>query len=269
MAKTLLAGLLMTPVSEISSYVLVCDKRDFEFLLANSLCDDHSPETNGLYLIPVVTKAEELEAVLNAVPQRRVRRYLDRFYLWGYDNAPDVWQRMVDKFFELIAYKYETFIDVERNRENIGNLLLMCHRLGRPTQQAEVIDYGCGTGLSLTVADGAKSKIVGVDRSKTMRQIARSKGMTVWSFHTLELKPHNSLAGAFASYVLHLSPSLDGIGLLWDRIRQGGVLVANFHKNHGVERVTEYLQPKGCLIQKIESPTGAERHGVYIAYVKS
>lgn len=269
MAKTLLAGLSTMPVSEFSTCILVCDRADFEFFVSNSLCDDRPSEANGLYLIPVATGIEELEAILNAVPQRHVRRYLDRFYLWGHDNSPDAWQRMVDKFFELIAYKYEIFIDVERNRENIRNLLRFFHQLSYRTQREEIIDYGCGTGLSLTVADGVKSKLIGVDRSPAMRHIARSKGMTVWSFRTLESKPHNSLAGAFASYVLHLSPSLDGIGLLWDRIEKGGVLVANFHKNQGVEWVTEYLRRKRCLFENIEPPIGSERHGVYIAYVKS
>ncbi|UVT22064.1 MAG: methyltransferase domain-containing protein [Nitrospira sp.] len=177
-------------------------------------------------------------------------------------------QKLLDEFFSFIARDYESLIDRDRNIDNIRNLLDFAKQYVPLLAQATIIDYGCGTGLSHLVAEELHLNIIGLDRCPSMRAIAFHRGMKVWNPGDLARQPNNSLDVSLASYVFHLLPDTKGLELLWERIRPGGVLVANFHKDAGKHLVRHCLEEKGCMAVKLLAPYGSERHGPYFAFVK-
>jgi len=225
-------------------------------------------QVNGLSVFDIGQDTHKLDLTLGKIPKLKARRYLDKFYLWTSVNNLKRRQEVLDKFFAFIAYQYESLIDVQRNLDNIQILLGFLNRLLAPIEGSTIVDYGCGTGLSVASASELKIELVGVDRCPTMRRIASDRGMTIWGPGELARQPKNSLDGAFASYVFHLLPHAGGLRLLWARLRSGGVLVANFHKDQGIDLVDACVSEEHGLIRLLESPFGSERHGRYVAYIK-
>jgi SAM-dependent methyltransferase len=248
--------------------LLVCHDTDAQLLLSTYLRDRRVFQLNGLRVFDIGEDVHRLGYALAAIPGLKARRYLDRFHLWTPDNNPRRRQEVLDRFFAFIADQYESLIDVERNLDNIRILLGFLNRLMGPIEAATIVDYGCGTGLSRSPASEFKVELVGVDRCPTMRRIASDRGMTTWGPGVLARQPKNSIDGALASYVFHLLPHSDGLRLLWARLKPGGMLVANFHKNQGMELVEACVREGQGLIHRLESPAGSERHGSYVAYLK-
>jgi SAM-dependent methyltransferase len=105
--------------------------------------------------------------------------------------------------FDACASAYDLLIDAERNIRNISRLLNVIEA-GSPSRDAvlRVLDFGCGTGLSLqAVARQARPwrfRLVGLDASPHMRAIAGSRGLEVVMGDEVQ-----AYDGVFASYVLH------------------------------------------------------------------
>jgi SAM-dependent methyltransferase len=195
-------------------------------------------------------------------------RYLDRFYLLAPVDDMIRRQDLLIRFFGLIAYEYESLIDVGRNEENIRMLVGMLSGAIGGLKGALVLDFGCGTGLSHGVFRSEGIRLVGYDPCPTMREIARARGMTVWSPRDLARQPRDSIQGSFASYLFHLVPHMGGLRLVWSRLRRGGVLTANFHKGQGRAAVEATVIELGGRVESVsEGPTC--RHGQYVMYAKA
>lgn len=177
-------------------------------------------------------------------------------------------QSLLDRFFELIGEEYDSLIDIRRNLANIQNLLELLRRLSEPIEGLTIIDYGCGTGLSLQVASRYRVSVIGVERCPMMRAMSIARGMIVWSESDLARQPSNSLSAVFASYVFHLQPHRRGLRLLWSRLKPHGALLANFHKGAGIATTNSCLTEEGCRILNLDAPDGSSLHGPYVAYVK-
>lgn len=261
----------MTQVGSLGTLVFVCLHRDIALL--GSLPQEYQLvlSTDGLCLCDISSPKQlvKLRERVNKSSRFTLRRYLDRFYLLVSDDAVEKRQEILDKFFNLIGDEYESLIDVPRNVENIRNLLGFVSQFAGYMRGATILDYGCGTGLSLGPTSDFNINLVGVDRCPIMCRIARNRGMTVWSFEELAQKSFDQISGAFASYVFHLLPQTDGLCLLWAHLRKGGIFVANFHKNQGIETVNNCVSDLGGDVKLLKSPLGSERHGAYIAYIKS
>jgi len=160
-------------------------------------------------------------------------------------------------------------VDTGRNIENIRTLIGLLDSLVGPIRGSEIIDYGAGTGLALEAAGELSLRLIGVEPSLIMGQRAAARGMKVWTPGDLARQPQDSLPSAIASYVLHLLPHTHGLRLLWSRLRPRSALVANFHKSEGIDQITDCLRGEHCKIVRLKSPDGSERHGPYIAYVKT
>ena len=259
----------MTRVSSLGKYLLICDEPDAVLLGSTALGQIPVLRKQGLCIFSVEPNAVRLQQALDAVKHEEAPRYLfDKFHLWISRNDRGRWQKLLDKFFGLIADEYEALIDIPRNIENISNLLGFLSSLVGPLSHALVVDYGCGTGLSIRPGRETSVTLIGVDRCPRMRAIATSRGMLTWSPGDLARQLSGSVHAAFASYVLHLLPETHGLRLLWARLKPGGVLVANFHKGQGIELVADCLSEQHALIRRLDSPAGAQRHGPYFAYVK-
>lgn len=246
----------------------MCHRIDAELLQSTYLRDKRLLQFKGVCLFDIGAEIQEMDETLIMMPNLKAHRYLDKFYLWTPENDSRRRQDVLDRFFELIANEYESLIDVQRNIENIRNLFEFLCELIDPIEGSIIVDYGCGTGLSIEPASGLDIELIGVDRCPTIRQIAASRGMKVWSPGELARQLNSPVHGAFASYVFHLLPHTYGLRLLWKRLKPGGVLVANFHKNQGIELVDSCLEERGGTIRQLHSPSGSERHGPYVAYLK-
>jgi ubiquinone/menaquinone biosynthesis C-methylase UbiE len=198
----------------------------------------------------------------------RVRRYLDRFYLSIPENDEPLRDILLQDFFEIIANEYESLIDCERNIENINILFHFIEEMSGPLEGSEVWDYGCGTGLSLEPAAKLGVKLTGIDRCEGMMKVGLERGMKVLSVEQLSNGYENSISKAFASYVFHFYPSERDLGILWKCFRPGGILVANFHKNRGVDEINEAMRKLRSSIIQLNGPANSERHGGYFAYIK-
>lgn len=255
-------------VSSLGQNFIVCHGRDVELLLSANLQGKQVYSSERLCIFAVELNFHKVKKALRSIAIFNLRRYLDKFCIWTPIDDLKKRQEVLDGFFQLIASEYESLVDIRRNTDNIKNLLTILNQLLNPLHDSLIVDYGCGTGLSIIPASSFNIRLVGVDRCPKMRQIAASKGMKVWSVGQLARNSKSSIDGAFASYVFHLLPDTHGLRLLWSRLRPGGVLVANFHKNQGIDLVNSCIKElQGSILHGHLLPD-VERHGSYGAYRK-
>ena len=168
-------------------------------------------------------------------------RYMDRFYFCIASECDSERRLVVAQLFSGIAGEYENCVDVSRNRENAKNLLDVIG--ARTVGRGSVLDFGCGIGLAKIVGDRLGVELVGYEPSWEMRTRAIRLGMTVWGRRELEL---GELRAAMAGYVLHFPGVLSDLRAVWDALRPGGLLAANFHKSLGCDDVIAALSGWGA-----------------------
>ncbi len=257
----------MTQVSKLGQHILVYSIKEVSRLSEVGILTDKAFHYNRLCFLNIDLHTQDIVDAVANIPKYRLTHYLDKFYLLVPDDIV-AHQEILDSFFESTAEEYEALIDVERNLNNIRNLLTILENAKGPLRDTWMIDYGCGTGLSRLVTSGRPYNVIGIDRCQAMRYFAKKRGMQAFSAGYLARKPRNSFDCAFASYVFHLLPDTGGLRLLWSRMRPGAVIVANFHKDQGIELVEDVIRQLHGSVQYLPSPNGSPRHGTYAAYVK-
>ncbi len=258
----------MMQVSELSGHLLLCHEEDRSSVGINNIPHKNVKKCNSVHILRLIPDKEDIEEYFATTNNRNIHRYLDRFYLYTPDDKPDRRQQVLDVFFEMISEEYDSLVDVERNCDNVRNLIGFLIEHIAIDEASTVMDYGCGTGLSLKALPNSELKIIGIDRCPKMRKIAVVRGLKVWSPDELALQPADFFAGAFASYVLHLRPHALELELMWARLRSNAIFVANFHKNQGIELSNVLMCELGATIKVLEPPAGSEMHGDYVAYFK-
>lgn len=194
-------------------------------------------------------------------------RFLDYFYIVkriGEDHR----QIAIDALFECIADRYDHLIDTRRNIENIRALKGYLTDLHGTLNGALIVDYGCGTGLSKKVFDDKKFKLIGIDRCSKMRYLASIRGLKTLSPDQLREFQSGSIDCGFFSYILHFFPSFDDLELLWSRVKLGGALVGNFHKDNGINEYSEFFSKLGADTLLLGSQLELKCHGPYVAFIK-
>lgn len=251
-------------VFERDSHILVIDQA------LSARLEDH-PLTNAclfsntdICLFDVAAHLVEMETLSSVHSADVTPRYMDRFYFAFGDNS-DARQELLTAFFDLIADQYNQLINKERNADNICRLLKSIEELSGTLSGLRILDFGCGVGLSHDIARAMSCDLIGFDICPNMRAAAESRGMVVWGPHELTAQPHRSLDAIFASYVFHLRPSTGSIRLAWSRLRTGGLLVANLHKNKGSDVLFPCMKELGAKELTVGS---SEAHGKYVAFAK-
>ncbi len=149
-----------------------------------------------------------------------------RFAWFGADLPPD---ELVGAYFQYLALDYERAITIDSNQANIRLLRDLICRAG--FQEGTVVDFGSGSGLSVSAFQGRTGvHLIGVDPSPRMRQAAQSKGMRCHDMAWLHRPDGIAIDGALASYVLHLVPMTEHLDALWARMRVGAPMAVNVHK---------------------------------------
>lgn len=171
-----------------------------------------------------------------------VRRLLDRHFI-VYD-ANDVESAAVAEraLFDSLAARYENEIDAELNAANITELL----SLVEAPENGLVMDYGCGTGLSMTSPAAKGLRLLGFDQSAAMLAVAAARGLHTMDVTHLQSNGCPKLDGIIASFVLHLSTSTENLERVARELRPSRRLAANFHKLSGVDQASIALEAAGC-----------------------
>lgn len=185
---------------------------------------------------------------------------MDRFFIVA--AADERQEALIQSFFDAVAPDYPELIDRERNVDNIETLLAL---LARRCDHGALIDFGCGTGLALPICASRGYSVIGIETASEMRRLARRAGMYVVTGDDVGKLAKYEIAGAFASYVLHLVPRPHELPDLFELLRGRGPLVANFHKGRGVEAFAQCATELGAYVEPISAPAAAERHGPYLA----
>lgn len=142
------------------------------------------------------------------------------------------------------AYDAKTRLDLEAALE-----LLRSNGLG---PQTTLVDFGCGTGLLAMAATSEARRVVGVDVSPAMLEVARSRGDAVeWvqaGFLTYEHEGEPPLLVHSRNALHHLPDFWKGIALarIRDLLAPGGVLVLrdlvyDFELAEVDDRIEEWL----------------------------
>jgi predicted TPR repeat methyltransferase len=191
---------------------------------------------------------------------------LDRF-VFLIPEQQEAQNQLFWSFFDAIAGRYETLIDVRFNLHNIYSLLTKLSSCIGNLQDRLILDFGCGTGLALGPIHEFHAEVIGVDAAATMREIAASRGMRVVSPAELLALPEE-FDGVIASYVFHLSLDATAIFAMWSKLKSGGAVVANFHKNLGRDSVSQMFESLGAEPTELDVISDELRHGSYIAFRK-
>jgi hypothetical protein len=196
----------------------------------------------------------------------RLERYLDHFYLVVGARSGNR-HVLYHHLFSAIGKDYERHIDVRRNRRNIAFLL------DHVTKQdligdAPILDYGCGSGISGSVATSIRLSrpLVGVDTCSVMRRRARTHGLPVLSPRQLERATGLQVAAVVSSYVVHLPQGTEGLDVAWQRLLPSGVFVANCHKGVGAAQVRRLLGRMGG--EPVDVKAFDKSHGSYVSFRK-
>jgi SAM-dependent methyltransferase len=167
-------------------------------------------------------------------------------------------------FFECFSSAYDDIIDKNRNINNIRNLYTLLRQNVSLTSESILLDFACGTGLSLEAISNIK--LIGTDRSNSMLKIASAKGMTTIELSVLKAQGCYYDA-ILASYALHLCYDSDTLSLLWNALRNDAALAANFHKGKGIDEAIDFFSANHCIMKKIDSFSN-KMHGDYYVFIK-
>lgn len=208
-----------------------------------------------LFSIDSIEVYNELMSMKNSVC------YLDKFVLLlpdTYAKQKKIWIN----FYRLFGEEYEKFVDIKHNLGCIETMLKYIIEKRKVEDMFNVLDYGCGSGLSLSVEyDG---EIVGYEPIKKMRFQARKRGMTVYNRHNFKRIPDNYFDAIFSCYVLHMGIEKKDIEQIIPKMKQNAIWIANYYKNINENYVNELFKTQGFVVTRIMA--GDERYGHVYEY---
>lgn len=195
-------------------------------------------------------------------------KYLDYFFLFIHTNNYIKREQLFNNLYKFLGNNYEMYIDTERNKDNITNLCNILKKSFFLKDQAKVLDFGCGTGISLDVTSTYNFNITGFDFCDVMCEIASLNGMKVWNSAEIMEQPKDCIDAVFSSYVFHLIESSSYLSIIPKILKSNGIVVANFHKSKNIRKISSYFVGWGFKELYFEKIKNSDNHGKYIAYVK-
>lgn len=257
----------MTLLAELTADVVLCHTDDLRFLPEGFQIGRKAIDLESFVAFDIEGDLAAV-GVLKQTATDDLPRILDRFRLWTPRASPGSRQLLVDALFDFAAPEYELLVHPEQNRENIENLILHISDNFDRSASLDILDFGCGSGLSAQVTLARAHNLRGFDRCVRMRNTASAAGLSVLTPAEFIRLPSQSFHAVFASYVLHLNSSAEDLIRLWTLIRPGGMFLANFHKGYGLRETCRVLTSLGGISAEVRFSGSRFTHGVYWSYVR-
>lgn len=181
-------------------------------------------------------------------------RLLDRHHYSYRPDRPERRRACEQALFDAIADRYDAEVDEATNRRVIDGLLQTVAAHAPARRPLRVLDFGCGTGLAVTVADPSGFCLVGTDTSPRMLARAASRGMRTVPPQGLHGLGKGWADGTIASFVLHLAVPAADVAAAAQALGSGGILAANFHKGHGRTAAAAALEACGLVPLHVAEP---------------
>ena len=124
---------------------------------------------------------------------------------------------------------------------------------------ANLLDFGCGTGLSGEI--GWECNLVCYEPIENMRKQALEKGLKVLDYLEFCALPNNYFDYVISSYVFHMGINEKHIDLLANKVKTGGIVIANFYKGINSEYITKLFIENGFCAKELK---GCEKRFGYI-----
>jgi len=197
--------------------------------------------------------------------QLSCEKYLDRFLIVQPSCMTKICEFWHD-FFDFFFSEYEDIIDIENNKQNISFLFDTICANATIHKNSEILDFACGTGLSVYVVKNVK--LTGVDISDKMLNVASSRGLQTICFNILKER-YNYYDGIFSSYAFHLCTDNETLSAVWNALKTDAPLVVNFYKGLGVQAVNNFVQERGGTIIEITNQHPNKKNNVSYLYIKN
>jgi len=192
-----------------------------------------------------------------------ILHYLNHFWLLLPDSIQEQ-QIFWFQFYSLYCTNYLDLIDSNHNLACMHYFKTLLDENAHLPPDFKLLDYGCGPGLSVQVF--GVSRLVGYDNNPTLLAEAAEQGLEVLDKEGFNNIQSNSFDGGFACYVFHMAIPESDIINLSRIVKDNGILVANYYKDLGMERVTALLQKLGFEAQRAD--TEERRFGSVYIYRK-
>lgn len=182
------------------------------------------------------------------VGKERCIEYLDLFLIVlpeDYASQSVIWE----DFYMYFGDFYESMVDTNNNIKLIKKLYSHIQQNIDVTNMATILDYGCGSGLSINVK--ANCNLIGYEPNEKMRRQAVKKGMMVLDDAQLYSLSSNYIDAVFSSYVFHMGIRDRDIEILSRIIRHDGIIIANFYKNINISVVNNAFIQKGFWVKRL------------------
>jgi len=187
------------------------------------------------------------------IASQEYRRVMDRFYI---PIVQDV--SISSVLFDTIASMYEQFISLELNLE-VTKSLIRAVMPASNIQPAEILDFGCGTGIAATAITelglSGSVHLVGTDVSVAMTEICRRKGEDIVDFRGWQNCGKSCWDGAIASFVLHYGVPSSDLNKLGQQMKTGARFAANYFKGteESISNVVQALAFAGVSLEMVRS----------------
>ena len=207
MVKILLNGLLTMQVTNNDTNFIIFHKDDYSYLSKYFELDRKLLIPSNDICFYAINNELEINSIKNILSSKYLFcKCLDRYFFLLPLNKPNKRQEIIDIFYSSIAERFESLIDIQRNKNNIDRLIKFFKNQPTNSVAINVLDYGCGTGLSKEFEGKYNINIIGYDRCPIMREIAKKKGLNVINTAQLKKIQPEYFDGAFASYIFHMVP---------------------------------------------------------------
>lgn len=196
--------------------------------------------------------------------KNNIIRYLDSFYLELPNNTSEQ-KRFWDDLYGFIDGSYECYIDKNNNLACISLLIHNLNNYHLISKESTLLDFGCGSGLSLETEWNNKCRIIGYERNYSMYKMAITRGMNVFLPETIDSCLNNSIDAVFSSFVFHMSVDYEDLLKISPKLKKNAPWSLNFYKDINKEKAIRMFRDFGY---KYESFGAIKKFGSVCVFYK-
>ncbi len=199
----------------------------------------------GIYIY-FLDRHKNIETILNG---KKYIQYLNKFLIIipeDYEMQASLWR----DFYTYYGNMYEELIDIKMNLHCIDTLYNHIKDNYAVSPSTSILDYGCGSGLSSRII--LDCKLIGYEPNDIMRMQSTRKGLETLNYQQFCSLPNRCFDYVISSYVFHMGLKERDIDLLISKVKNNGVIVANFYKDINRNYVSELYNRKGFSVNEVK-----------------